>query len=198
MKPVTSIIMHDATVDHVRLNTLYVRKNNDQWSLLLMRNSPGPHKIVKTYTNLLPAIYEFWWRPRDATRPAGGIDWTLLGWPPSISGEFFRFGTSLALGVWATTFIKSWLDNPEKPLRRSADKTSPRTQEDDIDPKDWVLDVIYELDKKWFRRFDFISQATELTKWMYGDSLTDCITTPSCSQASPSLSGNLDPETEQS
>jgi hypothetical protein len=165
--------MHDATVDQIRLNTLYVRKNNNRWSLIVMRKSPLTNKTKHSYTKLVPAIFEYWWRPRHKTR-AGRVDWKCLGSPPLISGQFFRFGTSLALPVWSLTFTKSW--RSDTPRRRSHGmKESPRRQEEEIDPQDWVLDVVYELDQKWFRRVNFISRATALTRWMYGNYLTDYI-----------------------
>lgn len=177
--------MHDASVDRIQLNTLYIRKNDNQWSIILMRKTPLKAKCSESHTRLVPAIYEYWWRPRDDTR-SGGADWKCLGTPHFISGEFFRFGTSLALGVWSTQFMKSWRDNPEKPTRRqcrNVEKTS-GNQEDNIDPQDWVLDVVYELDDKWFRGIDFLSQATALTRWIYGSPLTDYILSPTWSEPS--------------
>ena len=199
--------MHDATVDHIRLNTLYIRKDTtNRWSLLIMRKIPRTEKTMHSYTKLVPAIYEYWWRPaaaaaqdhcdnddddddddRGVMAHRGHVDWKCLGFPPSISGEFFRFGTSLALGVWSVNFMKSWRVNPEKPLKRRCRGTRkpPKRTEDDIDPQDWILDIVYELDEKWFRRNDFISQATALTRWMYGNHLTKYITSTSWPEAPP-------------
>jgi hypothetical protein len=176
--------MHDATVDQVQLNTLYVRKdsNNDRWSLIVMRKSPLNNKSKNSYTKLVPVIFEYWWRPRHKTR-AGRVNWKCLGSPPLISGLFFRLGTSLALRVWSLTFMKSWRSNT--PGRRyHGMKESLRRQEDEIDPQDWILDVIYELDHKWFRRVNFISQAIALTRWMYGHHLTEYILKSNLSEVS--------------
>ena len=159
--------MHDATIDHIRLNTLYIRKDNDRWSLVVKRKVPLTAKTKDSYTKLVPAICEYWWRPWDQRRP-GRVACKCLGCPPFISGEFFRFGTSLALHAWSVTFMTGWCGNTETlGGRNPADRK--KTPREDMDPQDWVLDVVHDLDEKWFRRINFISQTTALTSWMYGN-----------------------------
>jgi hypothetical protein len=72
--------------------------------------------------------------------------------------------------------MKGWRDNPSQwPVKKNA----PTILEDDIDPQDWVLDVVHELDHKMFRRIDFMSQTMALTTWMCGKDLAKDILLPS-------------------